>query len=85
MLEDFFTKPLQGKAFKNFRDIIMNIDQQAGLVHRSVLGNDVPAQNVSAESAAIRRYGTDVRKTSGQCVHVPEPLTKIEGTKILPH
>jgi hypothetical protein len=28
MLADFFTKPLQGKAFKNFLDIIMNIDQQ---------------------------------------------------------
>ena len=23
MLEDFFTKPLRGKLFKNFRDIIM--------------------------------------------------------------
>jgi hypothetical protein len=28
MLADFFTKPLQGKAFKKFLDIIMNIDQQ---------------------------------------------------------
>jgi hypothetical protein len=27
MLAGFLTKPLQGKMFKNFRDIIMNIDQ----------------------------------------------------------
>jgi hypothetical protein len=53
MLADFFTKPLQGKAFKNFRDIIMNIDQQGDLVHRSVLGNSVQEQNVSACSTSL--------------------------------
>jgi hypothetical protein len=41
MLADFFTKPLQGKAFKNFRDIIMNIDHHNDPIHRSVLGNEV--------------------------------------------
>jgi hypothetical protein len=53
MLADFFTKPLQGKAFKDFRDTIMNIDQQVNLVHRSVLGNDA-TQNVSAGSTPAR-------------------------------
>ena len=26
MLEDHFTKPLQGQAFRNFRSLIMNVD-----------------------------------------------------------
>jgi hypothetical protein len=53
MLAEFFTKPLQGKAFKNFRDTIMNINQQPGFAHRSVLGNEVQKQNVSASRPSL--------------------------------
>ena len=39
MLADFFTKPLQGKAFREHRDAIMNIDKSSKYhsSHRSVL------------------------------------------------
>jgi hypothetical protein len=41
MLADFFTKPLQGTAFRTFRALILNIDQtnNHGSDHRSVLDN----------------------------------------------
>jgi hypothetical protein len=51
MLAAFVTKPLQGKAFKNLRDIIMNVGQPNGLVHRIVLESEMPSQNVSAGRA----------------------------------
>ena len=42
MIEDFFSKPLQGSLFRKFRDIIMNLEdwyQPKNMWdHRSVLG-----------------------------------------------
>lgn len=42
MMGDFFTKPLQGKKFKRFRDQIMNIplNSKYSAEYRSVLNND---------------------------------------------
>ena len=42
MIEDYFTKPLQGSLFKRFRDIIMNVPGSKMLQdHRSVLKHEV--------------------------------------------
>jgi hypothetical protein len=55
MLADLFNKPLQGKALKNFRDIIMSINQQDDCVHRSVLGNNIQhTENLSARHSSVR-------------------------------
>ena len=41
MLSDYFTKPLQGAPFREFRDCIMNVDpnKKRNADPRSVLGN----------------------------------------------
>jgi len=40
MLADFFTKPLQGAAFRRMRSIILNMPSadDVSVAHRSVLG-----------------------------------------------
>ena len=52
MIADFFTKPLQGKKFQIFRDIILNNRQNKAdpaIQYRSVLGNKQMRNIVSAE------------------------------------
>ena len=46
MIADFFTKPLQGKRFDKFRDIILNVRSNTWNIdttieHRSVLDNSI--------------------------------------------
>jgi len=51
MLGDFFMKSLQGGAFKNMRNIILNMpnSDKATIEHRSVLSNEKKYKNVSTE------------------------------------
>ena len=47
MLADFFTKPLQGSAFKRMRSIILNMPDtdKSSIKHRSVLVNKILWEN----------------------------------------
>jgi hypothetical protein len=40
MIADFFTKPIQGRKFQTFRDIILNRSTASALQYRSVLDNN---------------------------------------------
>jgi hypothetical protein len=51
MIADFFTKPLQGKRFQLFRDLILNIPSDSAVQYRSVLGNRHTENIVQTESA----------------------------------
>ena len=63
MIADFFTKPLQGAAFTEFRDFIMNAVSDVGTDniqnHRSVLNND--DEQIPGDEAinTIHGYGND--------------------------
>ena len=74
MLADYFTKPLQGAAFRKFRDAIMNYNLVRSDVHpsdhRSVL--DRERANEQSHATALR-----LKRNRGQT------LTESEGKKDL--
>ncbi len=55
MIADFFTKPLQGKRFQIFRDLILNIKADSTEQYRSVLGNKIPEENIVLDESAMTR------------------------------
>ena len=65
MLADFFTKPLQGTPFRQFRDAIMNSDpaSNADADHRSVLEHrDKPTvDRVDNSETAMTQHHVDVQ------------------------
>jgi Reverse transcriptase (RNA-dependent DNA polymerase) len=68
MVSDFFTKPLQGSAFKKFRDMIMNIDPASYIAardHRSVL-SPVTNNAVMSTAAGTNRFTGDVMDVLSQ-------------------
>jgi hypothetical protein len=71
MIADFFTKPLQGTAFTDFRDFIMNVKQglvvmaadpntsTVSLDHRSVLENDHDDHDQAGVLSTVCGYMSD--------------------------
>ena len=55
MLSDYFTKPLQGAPFREFRDRIMNVDPVKKLTAdpRSVLGNAATVNTISGIGSGL--------------------------------
>ncbi len=57
MIADFFTKPIQGRKFQIFRDIILNRHPTSALQYRSVLENNGNDIIVKADEAERRKTG----------------------------
>ena len=76
MIADFFTKALQGTAFKSFRDIIMNTDHVSGRFHdhRSVLEQE--EMNEVAELTSVN----EPKEKESQWILVTKK-TKYQNTK----
>jgi hypothetical protein len=90
MLADYFTKPLQGAAFKTFRDQIMNFNPECEphQDYRSVLENELAAgqtddgwtivQPKSATESApiVTRLAKQAIKSVNEPKQDPDPFTK---------
>jgi hypothetical protein len=65
MLADFFTQPLQGAAFKKFRDMIMNVDPEpsGSQDHRSVLKNEDEVLLGTIENSKKGNGATNARRS----------------------
>lgn len=70
MLADFFTKPLQGRKFHLFRNVLMGYasisslnDADTSIKERVEMINE--NRNVSEESSIMQRSYADVAKGSG--------------------
>jgi hypothetical protein len=78
MIADFFTKPLQGRKFQLFRDLILNLnlndhDLTSALQYRSMLGNITERENiVPADESGTGRNNTErfKRELEEEKVHV---------------
>jgi hypothetical protein len=79
MISDFFTKPLQGAAFRKLRNIIMNYDPDTNQSqdHRSVLGNHAgPVEDTQVPVlGAVAGTGT-CKPANGQNLILCQPVDK---------
>jgi hypothetical protein len=77
MLADFFTKPLQGTAFRTFRALILNVDQtnHPGSDHRSVL-DKIDLQEGKCEETRKR-----IERDEMSDVHVEKNCTEYSGVR----
>jgi hypothetical protein len=82
MWGDFFSKPLQGKVFFGFRDLIMNIDPSSAYhsAHRSVLRHensgiqDMAVGEPTAQNDASRRSYADALMQNVKTIQENQPL-----------
>jgi hypothetical protein len=76
MLANFFTKPLQGSAFRKFREQILNLKGDPARDHRSVLNNDQISQESITNEKVVRKR----ESTTTQTRRVSEPLVNKRTT-----
>jgi hypothetical protein len=75
MIADYMTKPLQGKLFRRFRDLIMGLKSPSGRIVEKdektclavfpvdMIANEFTVRNLTCELTAVRIKLFDTRKT----------------------